>query len=59
MAPSWGQTLSLFEEKKHVRLLKTDGDKFKAILDAAGYSYDTDETSFGEFLRFTLKPKQA
>ena len=59
MQPSWGQTLSLLENKKSIRILKKDGEKFKAILDAAGYEYECSDENFAEFERFTLKPKEA
>jgi hypothetical protein len=52
--PSWGQTLSLLEKKLSIRILKTDGDRFRAILDAGGYRYKCTDESFGEFERFAL-----
>ncbi len=52
MTPTWGKTVCLLEENKSVKILKTDGEKFKSILDAAGYKYTSTEE--GEFERFAL-----
>jgi hypothetical protein len=56
--PTWGKTLELFQSKGSIKLLESDSEKFKSILDAAGLSYET-ETIKGEkemvFTKFTLK----
>ena len=52
MTPTWGRTLMALEEKKSIRLVKADTEKFKSILDAIGYKHETSED--GAFVRFTL-----
>lgn len=53
--PTWGDTLQLLEVRKSIRINKTDSDKFRTILDAVGYRYETVDDE--HFTRFTLLNK--
>jgi hypothetical protein len=50
VTPTWGHTLDLFQHNTSVKLLHSDSDKFRSILDAAMLKYEC-ETD-GEFTRF-------
>lgn len=52
--PTWGKTLELFQEKKSIRLLSSDADNFKKLLDSVNFKYTTEEDLEKKYSRFIL-----
>jgi hypothetical protein len=52
--PSWGKCLELFQEKGNIRLLTTDSDAFKKILESIKLKYSFEDDIETKLTRFIL-----
>lgn len=54
MAPTWGKTLELLQEKGTLRINSSDNETFKNLLNSINLKYTTEEDAQTKLTRFTL-----